>query len=99
MPTRVYLGKRRRSFQLLQVNGQLMAMFYADVDVAKDQLKAAKGQNLRAEGHIQPFGLGAAQRLPLRAATRAGIVEPTAADAARVVSRRTGSFLSSPAWR
>ena len=52
-----------------EVNGQPKAMFYADVDVAKDQLKAAKA-NPELKCDIQPFGLGAALALPLRACSR-----------------------------
>lgn len=64
-----------------EVNGQPMAMFYADVDVAKDQLKAAKGQNPELKCDIQPFGLGAAYALSTqgKATLVPGIAELTAA--------------------
>ena len=46
-----------------QVDGKPMAIFYADVDVAKDELEKAKEQHPDLNCDVIPVGLGAAYRM------------------------------------
>lgn len=64
-----------------QVNGQPMAVFYADIDVAKNELESAKSKNPTLECDIVPVGLGAANDLSEsgKATIVPGLAELTAA--------------------
>ena len=64
-----------------EVNGQPMAIFYADVEAAKSALEAATGQNPDLGCDLIPVGLGAAYGLSCdgKATMVPGVTELTAA--------------------